>query len=195
MKDLQKSRNGKIYNNVIAENYLCVPAVLETILNSEGNFQINKYIIADYLGVILPKSINYPQIHNVSYATDTKDFGVKLKQNSINELFKHFEIPLEEKYASILQIDRDFFTDYIIGILEEKCHIVCGFEYNSLYHKERREYVGHVSIIVDADSINETVVLLDPGPLGEGFKKVDSYELYKSINCAHDGLWVIKSID
>lgn len=182
--------NKKIYINTLAENYLCVPAVLETIIKSESINGINKYDLANFLGVVLPSGLKYPQITNFSYDESTQNLGVKLTYNSINNLFDFYGIPLVEHYVKINIIDKDFFVDYLNDVLLSGKHIVCGFEYHSLY-KQIGDYSGHVSIIFNVDENSETVYLLDPGPRGAGIKAVKTYDLYQAISKAQDGLWIM----
>lgn len=186
-------KNGKLYINTIAENYLCVPAVMETIIRADNYTSINKYDIANYLGIVLPNGISYPQINNFTISNDSKELGVKLKQNTINDLFTHFGIALHENYESISLFDRDFFADSLADLLSKGMHIVCGFDYNFLYNLGD-EYVGHVSIVLDSNPANDEVFLLDPGPKGHGIKRVNALSLYSAINKAKDGLWLIKKV-
>lgn len=182
--------NKKQYYNTIAENYLCVPSVMETIFKSEGIYSIDKYLIANFFGIILPSGLEYPQITNFSHSDNSKEQGIILKMNSINDMFNHFSISLKEHYVPIRQIDVDFFSDYVFEVLTSNKHIVCGFEYNALYSK-KGDYTGHVSIIVNVDINENKIYLLDPGPKNHGVKKVDMYDLYKAIHLANDGLWII----
>ena len=188
--DLIIGKNKKKYINTIAENYLCVPAVLETILESENIHSLNMYSIADYFGVVLPCNITYPMINNVSHSSKSKELGITLKYDSINTFFADFNIPLCEQYIGINMIHRDFFVDYVSDILSSGKHIICGFEYHSLYNTIG-EYTGHVSIIVDADVSKETINILDPGPKEPGQKTILAESLYRAVSFAKDGLWVI----
>ena len=182
--------NKKIYINTVAENYLCVPAVLETVIKSEGIKEIGKYDLANFFGVVLPNGLEYPQITNFSHSGSAQSLGVNLKYNSINALFEFYNIPLVEEYVKINFIDRDFFADYLYDVLIAGKHVVCGFEYHSLY-KLTGEYSGHVSIVFDADKTSDTVHLIDPGPRDAGIKTVKTYDLYQAISKAKDGLWII----
>ena len=40
--------------NVIAENYLCFPALLEMIINDAFDMNISQFEIAEYFGIVVP---------------------------------------------------------------------------------------------------------------------------------------------
>lgn len=188
--DFVSGLNNKSYKNIIAENYLCVPAVLETILKSEDVLEIDKYMIANYFGVVLPPEVVYPQVLNYSHSEDSKEQGIILKHDSINNFFKDNKIPMNELYVRINFIDRDFFADYIYDQLISGKHIVCGYEYHTLY-KNIGKYSGHVSVITDVDVKKDVLYLLDPGPKNPGLKTFLAQDLYCAISKAKDGLWII----
>ena len=191
--DLVTGLNNKSYKNIIAENYLCVPAVLETVLKSEDILDIDKYTIANYFGVVLPQGIVYPQVKNCSHSDVPKQQGIILKNDSINKFFKDKKIPLHEQYTKLNLIDKDFFTDFIFDTLFSEKHIICGYEYHTLYGSTG-DYAGHVSIIVNVDVNNDIVYLLDPGPKNSGLKTVSAYNLYHAIFEAKDGIWIISNV-
>ena len=185
--------NGKKYDNTIAENYFCVPAVLETVIKSEGYHNIDKYSIAEYFGVTLP-SHHGSLIKNINYSDKAEELGIVLKTDSINKFFNSFNIALIENYVKYSIVDRDFFVDFIRDVLLSGKHIICGFEYYSLYDKTNsttKDYAGHVSIVFNVDLEKNTIFLLDPGPRLPGVHAVLSDDLYYSISKANDGLWVI----
>ncbi|MDE5757775.1 MAG: hypothetical protein K2H85_04095 [Allobaculum sp.] len=173
--------NRKNYKNIIAENYLCVPAVLETILRSDDILGIDKYMIANYFGIVLPPEIVYSQVKNCSHSDDTKQQGVILKYDSINNFFKDNKIPLHEQYAKINLIHKDFFTDYIFDILTSRKHIICGYEFHTLYGSTG-DYAGHVSIIINVGVNKDDVYLLDPEPKNPGLKMISALNLDHAIS-------------
>lgn len=182
--------NKKQYELVVAENYLCVPAVLETLLKSEGHRDIDKYRIANYLGVVLPPSVHYPQVINCTFSAASNLQGIKICRDTLNCFFSAFDLPLHEEYLNVRMIGHDLFSEYIFDILSSGKHIICGYEYFSL-HGLSGKYVGHVSMIVNLNLRSERIALLNPGPKEPGFEIVSSYMLYRAISIAKDGLWVI----
>jgi hypothetical protein len=120
------------------------------------------------------------------------EYGIKLEKDTINEFFKHFDIPLSEKYVSIFQYEDWSFDDAISDFLKTDNHIVCGFSYSLLYNEKANIDVGHVSIIT-AKNYSE-IELLDPGPKNPGIKHIDSENLYSAIKRKRDGLWLISSV-
>lgn len=189
MEDIEGA-NGKIYKPITAKNYLCVPYVIRMVLCSE-KYDISIEEIANYFGVVLPPGIYYNQINNYCYSDDSHIQGITIKQNSINDFFHFHKLPLVEEYIRINHINKDFFTDCINDLLLQGNHIICGYEYHSL-QKEKDEYAGHVSLIINVNTHYDSVVLLDPGPKDAGCKTVDAYDLYNAISLAKDGLWTIK---
>ena len=184
--------NKKEYSNIVAENYLCVPAVLETILKADGFLEIDMYEIANYFGVVLPNDISYSKLTNYSHSDNTKKQGIILNNDSINSFFINYKISLREKYVRINTIDKDFFSDFVNDVLASGKHIICGFEYHNLYGSVG-DYSGHVSIIINVDLNKECMFLLDPGPKKPGVKKVSAHSLYSAISAAKDGLWIISN--
>lgn len=178
------------YELIVADSYLCIPATLQTILKSEGFIPlISQYKIADYFAINVPLDYKNKNLKNINRTSDSKEWGIKLKKESINSFFKFYKIPLHERYIPINTLQDWEFSDTIINAINEKKHIVCGYSYNLLYNNKKGN-IGHVSLITGI-SDNE-IEILNPGPDNSGFQRVDLYQLYNSIRLKKDGLWLIE---
>ena len=182
----------KEYINMIARNNFCVPAVLCSILHAES-YSVTQEAIADVLGITVPINAaeTVSDISNVKFSDNDIDWGVKIKSNSLNDMFSRFDIKLRETYIPINTIAEECFAEVLNLHLLEGEHIVCGFNYSSLYSLPYANY-GHVSIICDVKS--DRVILLDPGPKDAGIKSVMADNLYLAIRKRADGLWCISKI-
>ena len=184
-------QNNKVYKCDSSENYLCVPTVLECIIKSEGFSTISRYDIANFFGVSLPEGVVYSEVTCYQTVDDNEKLGVTIKNDSVNQLFSFFRIPLRESFVSLQCLERDFFPDYIYKVLLDGKHIICGYDYNTLY-KINSEYIGHVSVVYSISDDLRHVCIIDPGPKGFGIKQIDLDSLYHAIYRARDGLWIIE---
>ena len=180
----------KSYVNTIARNHFCVPAILCTILRDEG-YDISQEIIAEILGITVP--IDAMQIvsdmYNINYSDNDIEWGVKLEHNSINNLFSKLDVKLHETFIPINTISEDRFIDVLAFHFFSGEHIICGFNYSSLYSLPPANY-GHVSLVCDIEE-KDRIILLDPGPKNVGQKTVLADDLYIAIRKRADGLWCI----
>lgn len=178
------------YELIVADSYLCIPATLQTILKSEGFIPlISQYEIADYFGVNVPLDYKNENLGNINRTSISKEWGIKLKKESINNFFKFYGFPLSEKYIPINTLLDWEFTDTIINAIKAGKHIVCGYSYNMFYSNKKGE-IGHVSLITGIS--DNDIEILNPGPDNSGFQHVDLYQLYSSIKLKDDGLWLIE---
>jgi len=178
------------YTNTIARSHFCVPAILCTVMHNEG-YEISQEIIAEMIGITVPTNDDQiiSDIHNISYSDNDIEWGVKLKNDSINNLFSKLNVKLHETYLPINTISEERFLDVLFSHLTLGEHIVFGFNYSSLYSLPAANY-GHVSLVCDIEK-NEKVILLDPGPKEAGIKTVLADDLYIAIKNRTDGLWCI----
>jgi predicted HAD superfamily Cof-like phosphohydrolase len=181
------------YPPIKAEKYFCVPAILETILKKIGFLEIDQIEIGNFLGINVPVGYNdYPKAcKNVHFSSKINLFGVVLKNDSLNNFFKSYNIPLIEEYRSINTIAEYDFIDLINDLVNYDCMIICGFNYSSLFSNGEKK-IGHASLITSVESYKNEFTILDPGPKDFGFKNVDAEKLYDAIRSMDDGLWIIR---
>ena len=89
--------NRHNYRMCVAQDFLCVPAVLQTIL-LYSDIHLKDEDIVGYFSVFIPESNE--DIKGIK-TNNPNEYGVKLKTNSLNDFFKYFNIPLHEDYLSI----------------------------------------------------------------------------------------------
>ncbi|GHU35787.1 hypothetical protein FACS1894172_18020 [Spirochaetia bacterium] len=182
--------NRDTYILYIADNFLCVPAVLKTIL-AYYNINIRDIDITRSFDIFIPESCD--NIAGIK-SNNPNDYGAKLYNNTINKFFKVFNIPLKEEYISIFSYeDWEYFDESVANLLNTESNIICGFSYGTLYDEPENIEIGHVSIITNKNG--NKIQILDPGPRNPGIKYVDSYNLYVSIKRKKDGLWLISQKD
>lgn len=178
------------YENIIAEQYLCVPTCLSVIIKAMCDTNISQYTIANYFGVNIPFGETVPGVSNLIKTEDSSKFGVEIKNNEVNSLFDFFNLPLFERYQSAFNIYPEDFPFLVKKILSQSNSIICGFNYSYLYDYEESK-IGHVSIITNVSDDMTTIELLDPGPNDFGLKCVSADKLYNAIRMKHNGLWII----
>ncbi len=187
-KELIKSYYN--YSVIQAKPYLCVAASLEMILKASLGSCMNQESIANYFGLCIPydKAEFFTDLKNITYSDEPSNWGITVKKNGLNGFFQNFSIPLKEIYIPISTLNDFSFEKEIERNLIERNHIICGYNYSSLY--KNNENVGHVSIITGLTD-DGTIYLLDPGPKENGIKKINSYDLFIAIKRKNDGLWII----
>lgn len=182
------------YELITADDFFCVAALLQMIISCCTNIKLDQYQIADYFGLWVP--IDYKKaikINNVRRTDDSNFWGIVIEDNEVNEFFQHFNIPLREEYISINSIAEWNFEDRITEYLSENYHLICGYDYNSLYNKGYDYPIGHVSLI-SGISKDKNIIMIDPGPYKPGIKEVKSEDLYVAIKRKNNGIWKIKRI-
>jgi len=177
------------YVTIVAHPYLCVAALLETILKSEGYEQPDQLAIAEYFGVYLPPGVKLP-VRNVHYVNDDGKWGVVVHDEDLNRFFAVHGVSLREEYVPIARLADWEFEAQLRKAISNGHHVICGFSYNRLYGAADKA-LGHVSLVLELTE-RESVVLLDPGPDCPGPRQVDLVDLYSAIHAKPDGLWIVK---
>nr|WP_154894446.1 hypothetical protein [Paenibacillus xylanexedens] len=160
---------------------------------SVTHVNLNQLQIADHFGVNLPKGFDDSSLallKKVEYVDDAEKYGIIIKDEMINQFFAEFKINLVEKYVNIEKFSDWEFDTILSDFIEKAEYIICGYDYSMLYDGEKSG-VGHVSLILQNDTINETTTIYDPGPASSGYKNVNTLDLYKAIKAKKDGLWII----
>lgn len=179
----------------ISEDFLCIPTVLYTIINSAGYVNIGIHDIANYLGINLPLNykLNNEKVINVKHVDDIKMYGVVLKDESINNLFKKFGISLREQYYPISNFNDYTFENEINHILSDiNCSLIVGLDFGVLINDSSRNGYGHVCIILGIE--NDYCIIYNPGPYMHGEMSIKIDDLYSAIRIKEDGLWKINNI-
>jgi len=185
----------KNYTNTLARSNFCAPAVLCTILNYEG-YKVTQETIAEMFGLTVPLNTAevFKDIQNVNFSNEDINWGVKIEKNSINDLFFKLDAKLHETFIPINTVTGENLSDVVSLHLFAGEHIVCGFNYSSLYSLAPANY-RHASIICNVNVKEDRIFLLDPGPKDAGIKSVLAYDLYLAIMKCTDGLWCISRTD
>lgn len=174
-------------NNIISQPFLCVAAILETVLRNYGIASLSQVEIAEFFGVNVP--LHYEgEVKNILKTDDINLYGIRVQKNGINTFFDHYKLPLTENYISVFTFNDWQFEDIVKDNLKNNSHIVCGFDYGRLYDTIDIG-LGHVSLITAASE--NKITLLDPGPRGAGSKQVDIDDLFLAIKAKKDGLWIM----
>lgn len=182
----------KRYKLIIAKPYLCMAAVLQTIILYLTGRPIEQEDIANYLGVYLPCNFKSTLVKTAHTRKNDK-WGIVLRDRSLLKLFKHYSLPLDEEFLPISTFSDWSFDDVIHTVLQEKhASIMCGYD-NSLLSNGISGNIGHVSLITGIRK--SKIEIIDPGPFNAGTKLVDSYALFKAIHSKHDGLTIIRKIN
>ncbi len=175
------------YELVTALDYMCVPACLEMIIMT-CDIKISQVTIAEHFGLNILPYYSGP-IKNIKYISDKNMLGIVFNDESVNNFFHKFKIPLKETYVSIKTLEDWMFEDLVTEILNNGSHTICGFSYGYLYKEETKKEIGHISIIEKID--NRWLHIIDPGPLNAGRKMVEIADMFGAIHCKNDGVWII----
>lgn len=177
------------YENIVSDRYCCVGAALEAVLKSHGYCTVDQYDIVNEFGLVVPIDAHVSKnINNKHYSQCPSEWGVKLKKDSINDLFIKYKVGLYEEYLSIFAIN-DYQVESLLRDKIIKSDIIFGFDYGQLHKCEKSRGVGHVGIILEVE--NNIVYYLDPGPEGFGIRSANVDDLYMAIKSKSDGFWVI----
>ena len=182
-------RSDHNYTLVVAKPFLCVGAVLQMILAEIGYNKYDQEDLIDFFDLWLPEN-HYKYHSNANLSDESRDWGVHLKYDTINNLFNHLKIPLTEKYYPVDTVEDWNMADLIADNMVRGHHLICGYVYGSLFNKPDNK-AGHVSLI-NGIFEDKKINVIDPGPDDPGEKEVDFIKLYKAMKEKKDGLWVIK---
>jgi hypothetical protein len=181
----------KEYTNIIADDFCCVGAVLETVLIRNNYTNYSQYAIINEFGLTIPKTAKVSEkINNITYSDEPIDWGVKLEYDSLNNFFNNEGIRLVLEYISIREI-ADYSFELTLRSISFEFDVIFGFDYGRLYNIPDSYCVGHVGIFLKLEGDN--LLYLDPGPRNYGVRKVKIDDLYNAIKNKSDGLWIIRS--
>lgn len=176
---------------VIAENYLCFYAVIETILSDIGINMFSQYDLANEFGVVLPYEHSISNVHNVTFSDDIRLLGAHVNEQRINDFFKANRIKLKISYLpENPYIDYDY-DKYGHFIPERNIYYIYYFSYGSLYHEVQNYNVGHVSLLVNCPSLDQ-LEIYDPGPRSAGVKVIRRISMHDAMEDIRGGVYKIE---
>lgn len=184
------------YEIIRSAPYCCVCAVLESVIKRHG-YNITQFDIANYIGLVCPssdKDVISKKIHNIHISDDAKDWGVHLGRDTINNLFRHYKIPLQEIFFSGNQFD-EINLDSFFDAVSDSYDIMLFISHGILYDIKQNFDVGHCILYVSRSG--NKIEYLDPGPTNLGLNNKDLYDIFLSIKKREQiggGLSIIKSI-
>lgn len=179
------------YKLDVAENYLCVAAVLQCILQLY-DIELSQKEIASYFTLFIPE--NNSDLKELGKLTkDSNKFGIVLKDSDINRFFSSLKIKLYEKYYKINLFEDWELEDFLVNHLQKNAHLICGFSYGELYNDTKNINIGHVALITGVS--NNKIHIIDPGPKKHGEKIVELSLLFRAIHKKKDGIWVIQEVN
>lgn len=186
----------RTYEMVPSAPYCCVCAVLESILKRHG-YEITQYDIANYIGLVcspLDKTIIPHEIHNVQVSDNAEDWGVHLKNDTINSLFQHYTIPLKETFFPANQFD-EFSIDSFFEAVSDNYDVMMFISHGALYNIKNNLDIGHCLLYKGKQG--DIIQYIDPGPANLGVNFRELYDIYLSIkkrSLLGGGLSIISNI-
>ncbi len=169
------------YSIFPADDFNCVASLLKSIISIYGYNMAIEEIASNFIK-ILPMNIENNFNDNM--------LGIHIYENSINNFFNKYSIPLEERWIPINTLEEWEFKTEIVNGLKNNEHIICGFSYGIYYNDKTKNDIGHVVLIKSI--VEEKVSVIDPGPEKVGMNDMEMYRLYKAIHHKKDGIWKIK---
>lgn len=187
----------RTYEIVRSAPYCCVCAVLESILKKHG-YDITQFDIANYIGLVcstIDKTIIPHEIHNIQFSDNAEDWGVHLKNDTINGLFQHYNIPLKETFFSAKQFD-EISLDSFFDAVSDNYDIMMFISHGALYNNKDNLDIGHCLLYTGRQGDN--IQYIDPGPANLGMNFRGLYDIYFSIkrrSLLGGGLSIISNLD
>lgn len=180
-------------NFVIAENYLCFYALLETVISGFGISSYSQYDFANEFGVVLPHGHSISKINNISYSNNIREYGAHIDENQINSFFKRHGIDLKMAYISENPYIDYEYDKYGCFEASHQKYYIYTYSYGSLYHEPQNYMVGHVALLLNCLS-NEKLEIYDPGPRKYGIKVVNRIAMHEAMEDIRGGTYVIEPI-
>ena len=180
------------YRPIRAKPYLCLPAVLATVIEAESRQRVSQEEVAERLGGNTPPNAN-PPVSNASTTENRKRWGTVLESGTVDKLFVDLGIALREEYVGIAALQDWQFEELLEERLRAGAHVACGYSHHALTGKGHPD-VGHASIILSLLP-GRCVVLLNPGPEDFGMREADPMALYAAIRFRHAGVWIFHPTD
>lgn len=182
------------YTIVESAPYCCIAASLESILKRHGFNDVSQYDIANYIGVVVnehDKDIIPSCLLNVTYTSENTKVGMHLYKETLNDLFKHFGLPLKESYISWQELS-EWNIDSILQSLSDEDDAIFLFDFGRLYHEDKNIGIGHSGLFVSLDN-NSIIQYLSPGPRFVGFAEFTSEDMLYAIKARRGGISIICS--
>lgn len=171
---------------VVAENYLCLYALLEMVLRDVGNNEFNQYSLADYFGITVPMDFSSDKITNIKHSTEEREWGASLNIQNVNQFFNMNKISLKAKYLTA-----NPFNEYEEAeTMSDGKYIIYLYSYGHLNHEPVNYDVGHASLLMNYGS--NRAKIYDPGPRNAGIKEISVSNLYDAIYDSRGGILIIE---
>ena len=139
---------------MVAEQFCCVAALLETVIRQLGRGDLGQRQIAESLGVWVPEDYAGPLQH-VHRTPDQGKWGIRIRDDDLNRFFGRSGIPLRESFMAVSTIPEYELLSLLERELKAGCHIICGYDYDVL-HGRQSVGVGHVGLAVGTTSAVRT---------------------------------------
>lgn len=174
------------YDLIKAQPYLCVCAVLQSVLSRHG-YTIDQLDIARQLGVTIPVAAidsTTLRYQNLSFSDRDDELGTHLGKDTLNNFFSRNAIDLKETFITKWEIG-EFNFESILSSIDESFDALMFFNYGVLYNEPENRNIGHCGIFVSVEGNN--FVYGDPGPRRFGLNTVHIDDIYDAIKSGHDG--------
>lgn len=174
--------------------FCCVAASLESVLKRHGFDKISQYDIANYVGIVVNESDkdNVPSIlQNITYTTDDTKVGMHLYNDTLNNLFEHYNLPLKEAYISWHELS-EWNIDNVLQSISDEDDAMFLFDFGRLYSEDKNIGIGHSGLFVSIDN-HSKIKYLSPGPRFVGFGTFTSEEFFRAIIARKGGISIIHS--
>lgn len=172
--------------------YCCVPASIEAILKRHGINGITQLEIANQLGICASEKErnNLSKIFTkVKYSDKKNDFGIIIGNETLNNLFSHFDLPFNESYISWQELN-DINIETILSNVKEDEDAILFFDFGVLYKEDQNIGIGHSGVFISY--INEKITYLNPGPRFLGVNTFNSEDFLSAIKRGSGGISIIK---
>lgn len=171
---------------VTASKYLCLPAVIETLLRLREYQIISQFEIANEIGIVLPDHCRPIELHNYSHSSSSMLWGLKPDPLTITNLLAKKSIPLICTYHHYSEFEDWSFEEAIQKAAAQEEDVIFCFDYR-LLSRDLPGRLGHAALLLDykGTGFRGFFSIFDPGPEKSGIKQVSAEDMFlnlKSIN-------------
>lgn len=164
-----------------AKKGYCFPAVIEVLLKSYGYDDFDQCAIAKKLCKLAGQNM----------AMFVED-GLKLKPGILNSFFAENGFRLQENYISYTKMYDEYdFESRLQEYCTQGVFIICGYNYSRLFDRCKGT-ANHVSIVCSVNPKLGKITIFDPGPENQGYKEVDTDDLWCALKSAQAGIWCVE---
>lgn len=177
----------------ISEKFLCLATCFESVLHIGGYPGVDRRVIAEHFGVTVPPNDESLSglIRNTRVATDSFDWGLRVKEEDLTDFLKTLGINLRARFELASTFEDWSFEDRVRAILHTPIQPVLCCDYGVLYMDQQSYGIGHavVGVALERKLNNSYLSIYDPGPARVGIHSIELFEVFRACRRRSGGVW------